>query len=316
MAKSSRLKQGYDVGNGYTKWEGNMFASRVKIGQNKLLGNNSSATNVIYKGERYIVGQGRTFVEKDRHFHLNYELCLLTAIAKRNKHLDTINIDICVGLPINIYMEDEREGETLLLDKLIEKFENKDFEITLNIDGVLKEYNINIGKVDVFMEGAYPIYKNDTCRSLTIDIGSGTVNVTEFNELGIVEFNTYKKGMEVLCGVVKKKLDLMIPFSNVTKERIDEIFIKDGFINTNITVKDEVIMTAPIKEIIQEFVDGVWSDIENDFNLGDISKIYLMGGGCLSVGAYYKNSYPSAEIVNNAQNINTTIYEKVTESDE
>lgn len=317
MAKTTVfLKQGYDIGNGYTKWDNTKFPSRVKIGQNRGLTKSSVATNVFYKGEWYTVGQGRTFVERGRHFDLNYELCLLTAIARKNKHLETINVDICLGLPVIIYMEDEVENEKMTFERLIERYENKSYEIILKIDGLEKTYNINIGKVDVFTEGAYPMHNAEKGKILVIDIGSGTMNVTQFTDMEIVEFNTYKKGMEVLNGVIQKKLSVMLPFSNVPIDYIDDIFIDDGFLNTSIKIGNDTISTVPIKNIIDEYVKGVWSKIGQDFDLGGIDKIYLMGGGSLSIGNYFKTLNSEIVTVDNAQNINVNIYEKVCELDE
>lgn len=283
-----------DIGHGYVKTKDFMFPSKVKVGSNLAFGKKKKDTyEVTVNGQNYTVGDGSMFTGENRYFTTEYKVALLTSIALNNPEEDFIDTLVVIGTPIT--------RRDRVAKKIIDHY--KGMQETITVEG--REVTIRINDIKVFIEGAYPVYTGEEGRIITIDMGAGTINVTEFVD-GIVEkFTTYPDAMYRMYEEVSTYLN--VTFGGDFKPTdIEPILNKK-----TITINQEKVDITGIRPIIASHIDGMASLISNYFSVGRADKIYGIGGGSMDTWTYWKKMFPTAVLVEDSQNINFRVYDAV-----
>lgn len=287
---------GIDLGNGYVKFKGQKFASRVRMGKLANFGEKKDEVyEVSYNNANYVVGEGQFFVTDDRYFTNDYKLCLLTAIALSSDDL-VINADVCIGLPVMKFMsntdkaEIEKHLKTIKVEKLI-------------VNGVEKV--INIKSITVFVEGGLIVKTKDNENIITIDIGAGTVNIIQWENQVPVAFDTKNKSFYELYNKIAKYL------KDTGKGDVSTEYIEQTLGEDNIIINQKSVNIEDTHEIIEKHVRELASEITIGFDVSKASKIKLMGGGALPTYKYWKKIFPSIELVDDSQFTNSEIYQTV-----
>lgn len=295
------MKKGIDIGNGYTKFgDEAKFASRVKVGEKPKFGKQKKDVHYVsYEGIDYVVGEGSIFTGDDRYFSKEYELCLLTAIALSNPKEDFIEAKLVIGLP-----ETKHNLISESLKKHILGFKQK--QLTVND----VKYTIRIDNVIVFLEGAYPILKEDERNVIIIDNGAGTINVSQWSELAHLDGTTYKESMYKMYAEIAKYLNTN-EGTEYKPTDIEKIFNKK-----TITVNQKEVDISYIRTIIANNIKDIASYIKNDFAVKDAEKIFLIGGGGADTINYWQEEFkvngdPIIELVEDNQFINQKVYQMI-----
>lgn len=180
-----RVSLGIDVGNGNTKFGNQIFESKVE--GTMLLGDfgkrEVGTHEVTYKGRTYIVGKGKSFATKDRHTCRSYQLCLLTAIALSTEEND-IDASICFGVPTLMYISNKDR-----VKEIVDFYNAPDMKNhIITVDGCNKKITINAAYV--FAENALPLMQDDDENQILVDIGEGTVNISQWVNQAPVKIDT------------------------------------------------------------------------------------------------------------------------------
>lgn len=301
------MKIGIDLGNGYTKFNGNKFASKTKVGRLAgLAGLGEIPENiheVTYKGTTYIVGDGEPFTSPNRYFETDYEICLLTAIGLSSKNI-AVEADICVGLPIIPYMNDTRSK---LINKLNEL--TKEGSIKITIDG--QDKLIKIKKAIVFAEGAYVMETMDRDNIITIDLGAGTVNITQWNNLSPMAYDTVNKSFNKLYR------DIANHIKNTGRGTVTINYIEDNFGKDKIIIDGKLIDISDTKQMISKYISALVANVYDICDVPQAKKIQIFGGGAIATSEYWKDAFgmdrEGIEVLPNSQFTNSEIYQKVIE---
>lgn len=318
------MKIGIDLGNGWTKFDGMKFASVVTPG--RLLAFNSpiitptvpttddegevievttvdSIHQIVYDEIPYIVGRSSdgAFTGPDRYYTDNYKICLLTAIAlaseKRNVGTNNLKVDLCVGLPIDPYMN----GEGVKVSNHIKEYKTQ----TIEVNG--KEYTIQIKSVMVFPEGALTVKDGETSSVLTIDIGAGTVNVIEWEGGRPKKTRMLEKSMLNMYSEISALLTSL--GASYGDREIEKILFSG---NRKIIIKQkEHDINKQVNAIIESVVRSMVSEIHSKFTVKAIKKIKLLGGGAFITYNYWKKQFETVELCNNSQFVNSEIFDLV-----
>ena len=288
---------GIDLGNGYTKYDGKMFKTRTRTGRLLKIGNvRDNVHSINYNGTDFIVGEGEMLTGEDKYDNLRYKLCLLTAIADSSKRLKNIKAKISIGLPLL----DFDRLKTIVSEKILSWGEE-----SITVDG--KDYTIEIVEVIPFIEGALPILTEDASNMLTIDIGSGTINVIEWDNMSPVDYDTIPKSYYKMYSSVATHLNNM-KGGGFTVEDVEK-FMLGGKIETTVNQKKVDVSDAYV--ILEDFVSGSASLIKQRFKTGQVEKIAILGGGAESSAKYWLKHFPEAQVVRNSQLINSEIFDLV-----
>lgn len=296
------MKIAIDLGNGYTKlMKGESFPSRVKVGERFDINKKNKSHQVTYDDISYIVGgeTGAMAMGEDKYEKIEYEVCLMTAIALSSEDR-LIEANLVVGLPWENY---KRQKD--FVKERIEKIGQK--KITVN--GDLKI--IRIMQCEVFVEGALPFLLQDELRedekTLVIDMGMGTINISLWEGVDHVDHSTYPKGMFKLYSEIAKKLNEPNGTDYMPID-IRTLLYK----NTITNPKGEKVDITWIRNDVQNFINEVASSINGDYPVRTIEKIYLVGGGGMDTVTYWENAYKNKlKLYDDAQYANVRVYEYI-----
>lgn len=291
---------GIDLGNANVKTSnGIIFESKVKSGITKM---NENDIKVIYDGVEYTIGSydGALNISKRKYFKNAYKIKLLTAIAK-SFNSNNIATNIVVGVPVEVFND----------KKLIEEIKN-------HIEGlglqkiVLNDIEkiINIEHVEVFCESAIVFsnrekFKNK--KTLVIDFGGGTIDISFWDGLNLTKARTYKEGMITLYENIIKQVNNKYATTLNSNIAIGMI----GKQNFKINQEDKDIKF--INSIVETYIDGLTSYINQYFDVESADSIQLIGGGAIQLEKIIKDEYKKAELYQNAEFANANNYEKVGE---
>ena len=289
---------GGDIGHGYVKTSMAVFPSKVKVGKNLTLAGKQKRDTyaVVYRGQDYVVGDGAIFTGDDRYFTTEYKLALLTAIALNNPKLNIIEVKVAIGVPI--------ERHHRVAKKVADYFRGMQEWITL--EG--KEVLVKIKDMVVFIEGAYPVLTEEEGRVITIDMGAGTINVTEFLDGAVDNYATYSDSMYSLYQQVATYL-------NENKGGDFKPSDIEGILhNDTVVIKQNIADITDIRPIIEANIAQIASLIRNSFNVNRANSIYLIGGGAADTLKYWEKVFPTAKLVENSRMINSKIFDIVASS--
>ena len=293
---------GIDLGNGYVKFKGKKFASKIKLGRLANFGEKREEVHeVIYNNTHYIVGEGEVFTTSDRYFTEDYKVCLLTAIAlccEDSQQDEVINTTICTGLPVDKFMSDIRsEVENHIANFGVEK---------ITVNG--KTYIIDIKNNVVFVEGAYVVKTKDKSNILTIDIGAGTVNIIQWENQSPINFATKNKSFYNLYEKIAKHLK-DTGRGDVSTEYIEKNLAKDNFI-----INQETVDVRDTHRIIEMHIRNLASQINSMFNISQVQEVQIIGGGAIPTFKYWEKIYNGAKLIDSSQYINSEVFDIVAES--
>lgn len=291
---------GIDLGNANVKTsKGVVFESKLKPGITKM---NEKDIKVIYDGIEYTVGSydGALNISKRKYFKNAYKVNLLTAIAKSVK-ANNITTDIVVGVPVDLFNDKKLTEE---IKSHIESFGTQ--KITINDI----EKTINIENVAVFCESAIVFsdrekFKNK--KTLVIDFGGGTIDISFWDGLTLTKSRTYKDGMITLYENIIKQINDKFGTSlnsNIAISMIGKNTFKIDQEEKNISF---------INSIVETYIDGLTSYINQYFDFESADTIQLIGYGAIQLEKNIKEEYDKAELHQNAAFANANTYEKVGE---
>lgn len=294
------MKLGIDLGNGYVKFNGQKFASRVKLGRLANFGNKKQEVYAAkYEGVDYIVGEGELFTTEDRYFTDDYKICLLTAIALSTDEEVLDKVEICVGLPVVKFMNAEFKEK-------FEKYLNELGLQKITVNG--EEKIINIRKAIVFVEGAYVVESKDTGNVITFDIGAGTVNIIQWENQVPINFDTKNRSFYNLYSKIAKHL------KDTERGSLSLEYIEQNLGAEEIIINQKTVDISDTKKIIEKHIRELASEVNNLFNIESASKLQFLGGGALPTYKYWKSIYPNGtELIDNSQFVNSKIYQQVLE---
>ena len=292
--------EGFDIGNAYANFNGIRFATRVRVGKLLNVGAVKDEVHQVSKdGVDYIVGDalGKSVMGENKYDTDAFKICLLTAIALRGGRKRTIRAKICVGVPIENF---DRKAEELA--NLVNSWGTE--YITVNDNN----YKIDIVDFNVFIEGALPVLTEDESSILAIDIGGGTVNVSMWDEMSLVDFGTIPASITNVYSNIATYLNRKHGGS-FTSADVEKLIMKNKqttFINQ---VETDI---SEIYTFVKEFVDGVVSSMEESkFKMNQVEKIEIFGGGAISTFEYFKKHFPRASMVDEPQLVNSKILKLV-----
>lgn len=293
------MNTGLDIGNGWTKFEDMRFASKVKVGKLATFGDKAKEKHQVnYKGTDYIVGEGNIFIGDDRYNTLEYKLSVLTAlgILHGDNPSDSITAKICVGVPIGAFRRVSDKLKNILLSMVNEK---------IVVNG--RSLTITIEDATIFVEGAYPLLAKETLEgnTITIDVGAGTVNVTEWQGQTPIIKKTYNEAFYKMQDDIATLLSEDYGLVDVSIDNVDQYMGK-----SNITVGNRVIDISEHIKIMESTIQGIASKIRVAFGTTTARKIYLMGGGAIATAELW-GKYLGAVMVENSQFINSRIYKSI-----
>ena len=289
---------GIDIGNAMVNTSNGIdFESRVKPG---IINMNENDIKVKYNDMEYTLGSidGSLNIRKNKHKKMAYKLSLLTAIAKSIK-TKTINCNVVVGVPVEQFNDIELK---------------KDIKETISSWGTEKiiindtERTININNVEVFCESAIVFgdkekFKNS--KTLVIDFGGSTIDVSFWDGLKQLDSRTYKEGMITLYERVAKTIN------NKYGTNLESYMVKDAIGEDKYEINQEVKDISFIKPVIESYIDGLTSYINQYFPVESAITIQLIGGGAIQLFEYIKEEYSNSELVDDAAFANANTYKKV-----
>lgn len=288
---------GIDLGNYATKTsEGVIFPSRISSGHKEL---NKNDIKVEFDEKKYTVGTGRLEIGSQRLKSKLYELCLLTAIAKSNPDKLNIETNIVVGLPplqFQSELKDELESNLNKMGLKKIKIDKKDISITINKAAVFSEAAIVFKNPDKYRDS----------KTLVIDIGGGSADISQFKGLELVNTTTTKFGMLNLCEKMKQVYNPNEKANN-TEDDMEELINKDSTI-----IRGKVKDISYLKDIIKDHVAEICNICNQNFDI-DNTNIILIGGGADKLISYFKDQYKNAEVAKDNQIVNAKTYAAVGE---
>lgn len=288
---------GVDLGNYATKTsEGIIFPSRISSGHKEL---NSNDIKIEYNDKKYTVGAGRLELGSQRLSSTLYNLCLLTAISKSFPSEQNINVNIVVGLPPVQYESDLKNELQERLNKLKTqkiKIDGKDISITINKATIFSESAIVFGDPNQYRER----------KTLVIDIGGGSADMSQFKGLELVKNTTTKFGMLSLYESMKQVFNAKEKTS-YSAEDMEDLVDRD----TEEIRGDKKDITY-IKDVIADYISEICNVINQNFDT-ESTEIVLIGGGAKRLIPYLNKQYKNAKVSKNYQLVNANTYKVVGE---
>lgn len=289
---------GIDVGNAnVNSSNGIVFESRVKPGITNM---NENDIKVVYGGVEYTLGtiDGALNIRKNKHKKVAYKLSLLTAIAKSYK-TKTINCSVVVGVPVEDFNNKALRAD---IKETIEGWGTE--KITINDENK----TINIEKAEVFCESAIVFsnrekFKNE--KTLVIDLGGSTVDVSFWDGLVQLESRTYKEGMISLYETIAKSLN------NKFESKLESHMVKDCIGKNEFEINQDVKDIKFIDMIVENYIDGLTSYINQYFSVDAANSIQVIGGGAIQLFDKIKEEYENAVLVEDAAFANANTYKKI-----
>lgn len=289
---------GIDVGNAnVNSSNGVVFESRVKPGITTM---NENDIKVVYGGVEYTLGtiDGALNIRKNKHKKAAYKLSLLTAIAKSYK-TKTINCSVVVGVPVEDFNNKALRAD---IKETIEAWGTE--KITINDENK----TINIEKAEVFCESAIVFSDREkfkTEKTLVIDLGGSTVDVSFWDGLVQLESRTYKEGMISLYETIAKSLN------NKFESKLESHMVKNCIGKNEFEINQEVKDIKFIDMIVENYIDGLTSYINQYFSVDAANSIQVIGGGAIQLFDKIKEEYESAVLVEDAAFANANTYKKI-----
>lgn len=279
------------------------FYSTIRKGEDVI---NNDCMQIKVNGESYIVGEadGEYISDADKlkseSTKLNLILCTLTAIGMSHPDEKLIDLTLAVGTPISLFSKQKDQLKSLM--------ENLPSEIFINKVGHTQKIKVN--SVYVYPQGIATVFKNyrslQDSISMVIDIGGGSVDVSEFDGLKVTNKATYFDGMLPLY----EKIAQFVNSNYYTNFQSNQIFklIERGYF----TVSGQRISMDVVAPIIEAHVQAIMTKINRSFSIHNVDNLFLTGGGAKQILPYIKKYVPNIQMEAESQFSNATGYEYMT----
>ncbi|MBD8045827.1 ParM/StbA family protein [Clostridium faecium] len=293
---------GVDNGNTVVKTsEGIEFENKVAAEITEI---NKEDIKVIYEGNDYTLGveTGSANISRNRHLKIQYKISLLTSIAKSFTSENNIECKVVVGTPVELF---NNKGHVESIKNTIMQWGPQ--KITVNN----VEKSIKILDTEIFPEAG--IVFSDKSRfkdekTLIIDLGGSTVDISLWNGLRLETFKTYKEGMVTLYTKVITKVNKEEK-TDLRNSQAKYMINKDEYM-----INQKLTNIQYIKPVVELYVNNIISEINQNFELDKVNSIQLIGGGAIMLFNYFKEEYANAELVDNAAFANANTFKKIGEA--
>lgn len=288
---------GIDNGYNFTKTsEGIIFNSSIKRG--KDIDINKDTIQLEMNGQNYIIGSetGEYVADNNKIDSLVTELCTFAAIGLSFKETTFIETPVAVGLPVSYYSKQKEAFINKISDYGRRKIKlNNNHHQDIRITDV-QVYPQSVGAVFL---NAKDIKKDDT---LVIDLGGGTLDLSFFQGMRMVESATYPLGMLVMYSNLAQKInsEYECKFKNY---QLDDKFQK-GYITT----EHGKVRLDKYEDDIAQHVNLITTEIKRDFNYKVMDNIYIIGGGGIRLFDRLQKEFPTAVLLEDAQFINAKAF--------
>ena len=276
------------------------FYSTIRKGEDVI---NNNSIQVTVDGESYIIGEsnGDYISDADKlkteNNRKNLIMCTLTSIALAYPKSEVINITLAVGTPVSLFAKQKDQLKELML--------NLPKQIYVNKTGL--NHTINIEDVLVFPQCISTVFRHykeiSDNISMIIDIGGGSVDVSEFDGLRVVGKATFFNGMLVLY----EKIAQFINDEYYTNFKSDQIYslLERGYF----TASGERVSMSVISDLIEHHVSELMTKINRSFSINNVDTVFLTGGGAKQLRPYLQSYIANLQIENNAQFSNANGFE-------
>jgi len=256
---------GIDKGTTFTKTsEGQIIRSTIRENDHDILIDNKLLVGL--SGRKYIVGERGNYssdLMKAEHENTKVLIYTMIALSKDKKYIDT---DLVVGLPIGLYAR-QKENMKKLIDK----------HLDISINGI--EKHIEIGRIEVFPEGAGAYYTQEEKDCLIIDIGGLSIDTALFDNGKLTKYSTYSMGIMKLYNKIANRVNSQFDLS-LTEWDVPNILKKGLYIyGQKMPIDVESLIKAHTLEIIERL------KLEYDIKL---LNVLITGGGAILLEEYFK----------------------------
>lgn len=277
-----------------TEKESYIFESRIRE-YSDIKGFDEAAEIFEYDGKKYIVNEGSFENELLKHEKENYIKILHYGLGKVATKTE---VNLSLGIPAGQYKAYKEDLKKIVL-------ENREINIKIND----KSKKVYINDLMIYPEGAAAYraikerYNNllvDGAKTLIIDIGGGTTDISEFDASGkFIDGKTIQHGLLNLYSYVQDELFNNYKLST-TLESAKEFF-RDN--EKSPAVQDQDFKIIPIEKSFKEILNEVkqyYKDLEH-------RNLVVIGGGAEVYGSEFKNIY-SQTIIEKDIKINGVTY--------
>lgn len=281
-----------DKGTAYTKTsELISFKSTIRKYSDNELNFSQDKIIVEYDKKKYVIGSnGKTNTNLFKSKHDETKLLVLTAIALSYPEESRIQTHLVTGLPIGRIGYEKDDMKRL--------FQYTHNAITVNN----QKYIVDIGVAEIFPEGASSFYHlEDIDSGLIIDIGGLSIDVALYTRGRKLEkYSTYRLGVLPLYREIANYLGSKYSLT-LNEWNVEEILKEGLFIDGNKVDLD-------ISHIVNAYVQQIIQALEFDYNIPQIQKIFLTGGGGEFLYSYIKKIIPRSQLMNNPRFTNVLTY--------
>ena len=277
---------GVDHGYGNIKTANRIFQSgviKLKPGQEFC------GIPLIYRNEKYLVGQGHKAFVADKFLDEDYYVLTLAAIAEELslQGITTADVHIAAGLPLTWLGSQAKEFKEYLLQNDMVDFVYKD-----------KSYHINIVGADIFPQGFSAIasklfmFKG---TNMLCDIGNGTMNIMYIIDQKPDVKNCFTEKFGTNQCAIRINERIMQTFHIPIHENTITEVLRFG--TADIAEKYLKVMQEEVKEYTKEIFERLKTH-EYD---PETMKLHIVGGGgCLikNFGEYDKSRVNICEDIN------------------
>lgn len=242
-------------------------------------------------GKSYVMGQGSFENNLVKHQKDNYIALLYYAIAKVT---DSSNINLTIGVPAGQFKKERANIQKLIEDNNCKtiKINGEARVITINNIFVVPEgYGVKIEFFNKSKETTNVLQKG--LKTLTIDIGGGTIDIAEFDEN-----DRFANGKSITLGLLDLYKDVRDVIVNEHYYNVDLADVRKYFegklVIKNDNFEDD---TSFIEPAISKFYLKFINELKGLYPRLEQYNLILCGGGADYTEEYFRESYPHALIV-------------------
>lgn len=282
-----------DKGTAYTKTSSLInFKSTIREYREDELNFSQDKIIVEHLNKKYVVGEGgRTNTNLFKSEQEETKLLVLIGIALSNPAQSYHKTHLITGLPIG-RIGYERDN----MKKMFQYTTNK---IMINS----QSYVIDIGKTEIFPEGASSFYHlQNTDEGLVIDIGGLSIDTALYIKgKKLSKYSTYRLGIMPLYREIANYIGSK--YSITLNEWLVHDILIDGLSIDGLKVD------LDISSIVGEYLQQILQALEFDYNIPSIKNIFLTGGGGVFLCPYIKKHIPRVQLIDNARFTNVLTYQ-------
>lgn len=282
-----------DKGTAYTKTSSLIsFKSTVREYREDELNFSQDKIIVEYHNKKYVIGEdGRTNTNLFKSEQEETKLLVLTGIALSKPMKPYQRVHLVTGLPIG-RIGYERDN----MKKLFQYTTNK---LVVNN----QQYTIDIGRAEIFPEGASSFYHlQNIDEGLIIDIGGLSIDTALYTKgKKLSKYSTYRLGIMPLYREIANHIGSK--YSLTLNEWLVHDILEDGLSINGAKVD------LDISNIVGEYLQQILQALEFDYNIPSVRNIFLTGGGGMFLYPYIKKHIERVQLIDNARFSNVLTYQ-------